>query len=47
MERKTMIILNANDIVDIIASEYLVDPDNVQIYVQGDTVFAEVIGEDL
>lgn len=47
MERKTMIILNFNDIIDIIADEYLVDPDDVQIYVEGDTIFAEVTGEDL
>lgn len=47
MERKTTITLNLNDIVEIIADEYLVDPDDVQIYVKGDTVFAEVTGEDL
>lgn len=47
MERKTTIILNVNEIIDIIADEYLVDPDDVHIYVQGDTVFAKVTGEDL
>ena len=47
MERKTTIILDVNEIIDIIAYEYLVDPDDVHIYVQGDTVFARVTGEDL
>lgn len=47
MERKTTITLNLNDIIDIIADEYFVDPDDVQIYIQGGTVFAEVTGEDL
>ena len=47
MERKTTITLDVNDIVTIIANEYIVDPDDVQIYIQDGTVFAEVTGEDL
>lgn len=47
MERKTTLILNTNDIVDIIAQEYMVDPENVEIYIQGDEVYAEVTGEDI
>ncbi len=47
MERKTTIVLNRNDIIDIIAQEYGVDPDDVKIYIRHGVLFVEVTGEDL